>query len=107
METIHDTAGNRLFPLAIYDTLTGHLSGTRAVARFQLVQEDRARYCLRLVLAGRHELERNVLQPLRDDLIEALGADADLRIEFPAELERLRSGKQPITINACPKSEAP
>jgi len=79
-----------------------HPQGVRAIIRrepdlreFQLVQEERRRFLLRLVVSGECEREETA-ERIRTGLGEALGRDAAIRIEYVVDLPRSQGKQQPI-----------
>jgi len=66
-----------------------------SIWRYQLVQEDRRRFLLRLVVSGECEREETA-ERVRTGLGEALGRDVAIRIEYVVDLPRGQGKPQPI-----------
>ncbi|MBN1458771.1 MAG: phenylacetate--CoA ligase family protein [Armatimonadetes bacterium] len=91
VETIFDAAGNRLSPFAI----NSRIQDLDSIIQFQFVQHAPARYSLRLHTMPSFSQE----QELTRRLLDVLGLDAELKVDYVDEIPPLRSGKRPFIIN--------
>ncbi|GAA4286958.1 hypothetical protein [Georgenia daeguensis] len=90
MATVYDTRGRSLNPMGFME-----LSRFTDVRQFQVAQTGPGRYTLRLNAspdAGRDT-------QIRAQLLDALGADADLVITYVEEVPLLASGKRQVVVN--------
>ena len=71
--------------------------GHRPIRQFQFVQESPTCYVVRIASNG--ELTAAQLEDIRQDIMTVLGANADVRFEFPEYIPSLPSGKFRFTIS--------
>jgi len=88
------TASGKLIHGEFFTHLLYHV---KSVREFQFVQEEINRYCLLLVADQREDSKSE--QKLRDDILEEVGQDADLRFEYVDSIPVLPSGKRKFTIS--------
>ena len=102
LDIIQDTDGNSIFPLSLYDQLTDFLVDFPKITDYQLIQNTRYNYTLRLKALSKEKMN---IEPLRNKLVNILGPDAKVDIEITDNLEILASGKKPFIINRLNKSD--
>jgi len=98
-DIIFDTAGNKIFPLSLVDSITDYLVNVTTVSGFQFIQKDRKHYILLLRIQNNKNESKQNFSSLKKILLDILGFDAHIEIEFTTELRVLKSGKQPFIIN--------
>lgn len=94
-DTIRTASGN----LVHGEYFTHVMYGIAGVTDFQFVQESPILYRLRLVGSGHLDLSQEV--SLRNDILDKLGNDAKLTIEWVQSIPCLKSGKRQFTISMC------
>jgi phenylacetate-CoA ligase len=91
VETIYDADGGMVSPFVI----NGVMRDIENVIQYQFVQQERGRYCMRMVRMpgfGQEEL-------IRGRLLRILGAEAGLTFAYVEDIPPLPSGKRPYIIN--------
>jgi len=99
IETIYDAAGARLSPF-VMDACLKHLNN---VVQLQFVQHAPARYTLRLHTLPAFDQEEEA----RKRLLDVLGSEAQIAVEYVDEIPPLPSGKRPYIINEMETAPAP
>lgn len=92
-DTIRTASGNLIHG----EYFTHLLYGARGVKEFQFVQESESRYTLRLV-AERHVVEQREAS-LKENILEVVGRESDVRIEYVSSIPATSSGKRKFTIS--------
>lgn len=89
-DIIYDTQGKALTPFIVFE-----MEAYPELKQFQLIQEGKKEYLLKLNLEGKFHYE----QQLSDKLKESLGGDAVINYSYVNEIPQLSSGKRRLTAN--------
>jgi len=95
VERIFDTQGNPIHHQVIRITVKNVEDIFNSIIQYQLIQKDRSRYLIKLVLLAPVP-DENIIREL---LWETLGPDAEIEIEYTDSIPPLKSGKRPFIIN--------
>ena len=90
MDIIYDTQG-----LVVSGYNIHHLESHPDIRQFQFVQEDRAKYYIKLVTENRLKSEEIIINHFKT----FLGTDASIEIVYVEEIKQLASGKRRLIIN--------
>ncbi len=104
VEFLSSTGGGYVSPSYIIH-LIGVVHNPGTLRRFQLVQETRERFCLKLQWkdgVAAEEMTPSVAA-IVSDLKKVLGAEADVRVDRVPRIKETDSGKFLYTINRCPR----
>ena len=90
MDFIYNTKGEALSPFVAYE-----MEYFPEVKQFQLIQEEKKRYTVKVNLNGEFQNEEAAIKRLRAQL----GEDALIQFEYVDEFPQLASGKRRLTVN--------
>ena len=82
---------------AVRSTSTGTLFGAKGIKQFQIIQKSIDLVVVRILRDGEVEAER--LQAIESALKNMLGADVEIRFEYPDTMPALQSGKHRYAIS--------
>ncbi|HEA29860.1 MAG TPA: CoF synthetase [Leeuwenhoekiella sp.] len=90
MDVIYKTDGRIQSPFIIF-----HLEPYADIKQFQLIQEERKKYILKLNVEQGFDKGQELIAMLKS----YLGTDADVQIDFVQGIPQLSSGKRRLTVN--------
>jgi phenylacetate-CoA ligase len=90
MDIIYNTTGELVSSYVAFEMESFH-----ELKQFQLIQNGKKDYCVKLNLEGQFKNEKELVIRLR----KSLGQDANISFEYVNEFPQLSSGKRRLTIN--------
>lgn len=99
LDLIYNVKGEPVFPMALARILKNY----DEIRQWQFIQQTSVKYTLLLVSINGKEIQVSTKSDILSQLMEILGSDAEIQIEYRNEIPVLNSGKRKSVINLWKK----